>query len=311
MEKLEKAMKAAEKMRSEWAESDAKRDSGLESRADVCCISDIVYTESETEDERLWHLADIFYPVEKQDNYPVIVSVHGGGWFYGDKKLYSHYCELLASYGFAVVDFNYRLSPKYKYPAGFLDVCHLMEFIKVNAGKYSLDMDRLFGVGDSAGAQLLSQYCVASTNAEYRSLIPGLEDIQLPVPKRVALNCGIYNMKDMANRDQIVEWYLTADDLDAFKDKCELSDIAKSFWDVFDHITGDFPETYLMLSVNDDLKIHTYPMKKKLEEKGVYFVFREFGEDCTDDGHVFHVNMKSENGHKCNSEEIEFFRGIK
>ena len=51
------------------------------------------------------------YMGDSDKAYPVIVSVHGGGWFYGDKKLYSHYCCHLAQSGFVVVNFNYRLAP--------------------------------------------------------------------------------------------------------------------------------------------------------------------------------------------------------
>ena len=53
-------------------------------------------------------LFDIYYPAEldAQTSYPVIVSVHGGGWFYGDKELYSYYCCHLASKGFVVLNFN-------------------------------------------------------------------------------------------------------------------------------------------------------------------------------------------------------------
>ena len=50
------------------------------------------------------------YMGDSDKAYPVIVSVHGGGWFYGDKKLYSHYCCHLAQSGFVVVNFNYRLA---------------------------------------------------------------------------------------------------------------------------------------------------------------------------------------------------------
>lgn len=52
---------------------------------------------------------------------PVIVSVHGGGWGYGDKERYQYYCMSLAQQGFAVVNFSYRLASKYKFPAPLED----------------------------------------------------------------------------------------------------------------------------------------------------------------------------------------------
>ena len=83
----------ANEKRIAWAKSDALRDAGINEPALVKKITDIKYTESETEDEKKSHLMDIYYPTDnnklvKNDLFPVIVSVHGGGWFYGDKELY-------------------------------------------------------------------------------------------------------------------------------------------------------------------------------------------------------------------------------
>ena len=51
-----------------------------------------------------------------------------------------------------------------------------------------------------------------------------------------------------------------------------------------------------MTSVNDGLRPHTAPMKKKLETLGVPFVYAEYGEGVPSDSHVFHLNLYSENG---------------
>lgn len=108
------------------------------------------------------------YMGDSDKAYPVIVSVHGGGWFYGDKKLYSHYCCHLAQSGFVVVNFNYRLAPQNKYPSAIEDVAYLVKYIDDHARVFGLDMNRFFMLGDSAGAQLTAQYCIAASNQEYR-----------------------------------------------------------------------------------------------------------------------------------------------
>ena len=135
-------------MRHAWSASDAKRDEGLIYPNNVIQIKNLDYKKAidvkkwnesfqREDNERIIYynepddasnldseryasnsLFDIYYPVEldAQTSYPVIVSIHGGGWFYGDKELYSYYCCHLASKGFAVVNFNYRLAPQNKYP---------------------------------------------------------------------------------------------------------------------------------------------------------------------------------------------------
>lgn len=301
-------LNAAYKTRDEWAASDAIRDANITLPEGVTKIVDISYGSSLTEKESVWHTLDIYYPAEKKTVYPVIVSVHGGGWFYGTKELYKPYCMFLASMGFAVVNFNYRRSPEYRYPAAFLDVCSVMDFIYQNSTKYHFDLKQLFMVGDSCGAQLASQYCIYATNEAYRNLIAeivttSLEEVKgytNPIPKAVALNCGIYNMWDFLDQD-ITKWYLP---------KTDDTQLIQSFTTIMDYLNANFPPTYLMMSVNDDLKVHTAPMKRCLEEHQVMTIYKEYGQEDKNDGHVFHLNMHSIAGKQCNEEECNFFKTI-
>lgn len=299
----------ANKWRNDWAKNDAKRDANLVEPENVKKLVDICYADNMTKEDMgaelndsKAHLTDIYYPKDVTlDKYPVIVSIHGGGWFYGDKELYRHYAMHMATLGFAVVNFNYRLSPENKYPCGFTDVCYLMDYLARNADKYQLDMNRFFVVGDSAGAQLCSQYSIFATNPSYRKLFDKLNYLKVPVPTKIALNCGIYDMVERATKEDVIcSWYLSDDMSENDKE---------SFYHVIDYVTSDFPETYLMLSVNDDLKECTKAMKDKLEEHKISFTYKEFGQDNPDDGHVFHLNMRSKNGKICNDEEAKFFVG--
>lgn len=304
-DQLEEMILAANKVRKEWAESDAKRDVGIVLVKDIIEHKDIVYANQDT----TWQNLDIYYPktFETEENldkntdktFPVIVSVHGGGWFYGDKELYRPYTMELASYGFIVVNFNYRRSPESTYPDTFYDVIDVMQFVKAHAQEYHMDLNQLYMVGDSAGAQLVSQYAIYATNQEYCDLFVERNDKELPVPKKVALNCGIYDMRDAFYEERgFTDWYV----------KKTMSDAMESgFWDVLSYMNEDFPESYLMCSVNDDLMKHTAPMKARLEEVGVPFIYREFGQDNKEDAHVFHLNLHSKNGKICNEEQIAFF----
>jgi acetyl esterase/lipase len=96
-------------MRQKWAEGDVKRDAGVVDPEDVIRFTDIPYGEHSE------NLLDVYCPAGTEKPLPTIISIHGGGWFYGSKKLYSHYCLRLAKRGFTVVNFDYRLAPEYKY----------------------------------------------------------------------------------------------------------------------------------------------------------------------------------------------------
>lgn len=135
---------------------------------------------------------------------PVIVSVHGGGWGYGDKERYQYYCMSLAQQGFAVVNFSYRLASKYKFPAPLEDTNRVFVWLLAHAVRYGFDTHNVFGVGDNAGVHLLALYGACCTNPAYVALFT----VRPPagfVPRAVALNCGVYcvemsNKKDLTTR---------------------------------------------------------------------------------------------------------------
>lgn len=103
----------SDKIRHDFGESDAKRDAGLKIPGDVFRYTNFHYGEEEQQ------VLDVYRPRSAKDitSIPVIVSVHGGGWMYGDKDLYQYYCMSLCRFGFAVVNFSYRLAPEHKFPA--------------------------------------------------------------------------------------------------------------------------------------------------------------------------------------------------
>ena len=247
-------------------------------------------------------LFDIYYPAEPdaQTTYPVIVSVHGGGWFYGDKELYSYYCCHLASKGFAVVNFNYRLAPQNKYPAAIEDVAYLIRYIHENAGMLHLDMSKFYMLGDSAGAQLTANYCIIAGNAVYRSKLDFFTYDRLP--KAVCLNCGAYEMDK--REENISDWYMKNED----GSYAVSEEQRKFFRSQLEYLTKDFPPAYLMYSVNDDLRFQTIYLDERMEKLGIRHVIRSFGEAHPDSGHVFHINLKNPEGIQCNEEECAWFR---
>ena len=104
-------------VRKSFKEGDDIRDAGLTTPEDVVRYDDILYGT-----DPKWQVLDLYRPKNKEgEKLPVIVSIHGGGWVYGDKERYQYYCMSLAERGFAVVNFTYRLAPEFKYPAPLED----------------------------------------------------------------------------------------------------------------------------------------------------------------------------------------------
>lgn len=277
--------------------SDKKRDAGLTTPEDVKRYDDIFYGP-----DRNHHVLDIYRPKDLTEKIPVIVSVHGGGWVYGDKELYQWYCMSLAQRGFAVVNFTYRLAPRFKYPAGIEDTNTVFEWLINNASEYGLDTDNIFAVGDSAGAHMLSVYCDILSNPEYA------ETYHLRIPENlhinaVALNCGCYDavLKAMDTTQNTAA--LMKDVLPHKGTKEELEWISP-----INHVTKDFPPAYIMTSNEDFLKDQAPVMLEKLHAEGVTCESAFYGTEQEPLGHVFHLDMRSEVAHKCNDAECAFFR---
>jgi len=98
-------------------------------------------------------LLDLYLPAaEPQAPLPVIVWIHGGGWFRGSKED----CRLawLANEGYAVASVGYRLSWEKQWPAQIDDCREAVRWLRTHAAKYRLDPQHFVAAGASAGGHL-------------------------------------------------------------------------------------------------------------------------------------------------------------
>jgi len=88
--------------------------------------------------------------------HPIAIIIHGGGFVAGTSKNGSEaYCaDFLAPAGYAVFSINYRLAPKYPYPAMVHDVVRAIRFLRHHASEWNADANRIALIGGSAGGYL-------------------------------------------------------------------------------------------------------------------------------------------------------------
>lgn len=284
-----------------FRKGDAIRDKGLITPENIKRYDSIDYYGDKIQD----HLLDVYYPIVKEKPLPVIISIHGGGWVYGNKETYQFYCMNLAQYGFAVVNFNYRLAPKYKFPAALEDVNAVFHWMEKNSETLQLDLNNLFVVGDSAGAQLAAQYATITTNAEYAKIFHfKTTDIKI---KAMGLNCGMFDPLDRVRNQGNV-----------FKNRF-LKDLLKDYlgkeiyryeneMDFQSNIASTYPISFVTCSVNDVLVGCKPVFLEKLKNSQITHIYKEYGHNDRSNNHVFHLNIRKEEAIKLNSEQIEFFR---
>ncbi len=124
---------------------------------------DIRYADR-NEDEAL----DLYLPEEGDGPFPVIIDLHGGGWYYGVKSSLKVTPVLTGlKRGYAVVSLAYTLSVHAPFPAQIYDVKAAIRFLRAHAKEYHLNPQRIGLWGLSAGAHLAA---LAGTSANVREL---------------------------------------------------------------------------------------------------------------------------------------------
>jgi acetyl esterase/lipase len=98
-----------------------------------------------------YHKLDLYLPVSDKPT-PLVIFIHGGGWYEGDKS--KPHAVFLVEQGFAVASINYRLVDEATWPAQIHDVKAAIRFLRKNAAQYNIDPNKIGVWGMSAGGHL-------------------------------------------------------------------------------------------------------------------------------------------------------------
>ncbi len=275
------------------SKSDKKRDSQIPLPAGVTECRNIAYGPHGTA-----NLLDVYYPEGTREPLPTIVSIHGGGYVYGSKEIYRRYGMSMASRGFAFVNFNYRLAPKVKFPSPLVETNAVLEWVRMNAQRYHLNPERIILLGDSAGAQLTSQYAAIHTNPEYAALF-GMDLAKVKI-RCVGLFCGLYDMTEWktGKRTGLAKDYLGT-----------VVPENDPRLNVLESITASYPPAWIVTGWNDFLRANAEPMYEFLSAKGIPCAWKCYGQEGQKEvAHVFHVNIRLPEAQQCNDDSAAFFR---
>jgi acetyl esterase/lipase len=98
----------------------------------------------------------IYEPVNRTEaQLPALLWIHGGGYVLGDPDLDDSLCEQFVIEAKCVtVSVDYRLAPKYRYPAAIEDCYAALKWIVEKAVDLNIDTSRVAVAGASAGGGL-------------------------------------------------------------------------------------------------------------------------------------------------------------
>ncbi|WZU02627.1 alpha/beta hydrolase [Erysipelothrix sp. D19-032] len=145
-----------------------------EIRAQVDVQENLVYPSVETD-----NIFDLYKPKNATGMEPVIIWVHGGAFVGGDKADITEYSVLLAQRGFVVANMNYQRAPKQTTPVKLYKLESFTRTYHPIAICTTLNMDKVFYAGDSAGAHIVSQFVLIQNDLAYSEKV-GIKPVMAP-----------------------------------------------------------------------------------------------------------------------------------
>ena len=231
------------------------------------------------------HRMDVYRPASIQRTYPVVINVHGGGLVMGNKEFNRFFCAELCRLGYVVFSIEYRLVPEVQVYQQFADVAAAMNYIDDSVLVYGGDPNRVYMVGDSAGAYLIV-YTVAMQKSNALATAANVEHSQLKI-RALGLISGMFYTRRF-------------DEIGVFLPKTlygknhKHTAFAPFTNPEHPEITKNLPPCFLITSHNDHLRQYTLDFAAALRRNGTKCELMDFGEDerLTHAFSVFDPDMK-------------------
>jgi acetyl esterase len=255
-------------------------------------------------------MLDIWRPIDREENLPVVFYVHGGGFRALSKDSHWIMGLIMARQGYLVVSINYRLAPKHPYPVPLQDTCSAWLWALENVAEYGGDPKRIAIGGESAGANLAMALTVAACYPRPEPWAKAIFDAGV-VPKVAMPACGIFQVSDVK---RYARAGLTTRFAQAVIDDCEdcyLPDEAQranpGLADPLCIIENEtpvraLPPTFLPVGGGDPLKQDNHRMAEALANRGTEAIERVYPGEM----HAFHALIYRRQARQCWKEMLAF-----
>jgi acetyl esterase len=131
---------------------------------------------------------EILRPAPRTPARPPVVYVHGGGWIFGRKELYSADLAFLTGRGHTVYNLEYPLAPEHPFPVPLLSLVAALAWIR----RRDPEIDSVHLMGDSAGGNLaLMLGLICADPQRFAFLDPALAICALPNARSVVSLYGV------------------------------------------------------------------------------------------------------------------------
>lgn len=261
---------------------------------------------------------DVYFPESvdgSAEQLPTLIWTHGGAWISGHRDDAAPYFRLVADQGYTVISLGYSLAPEHRYPRAVHQVNDALAHIQANAERYHVDPARIVMAGDSAGAQITSQYAAIVTNPGFATemgMTPAIAPAQL---RGVILFCGIYDLVAFVEQADatsgIMQWGIR-EALWAWTGSRDSDSTALQQMSTIDHVTPAFPVTFISGGNGDPLTdAHSKPLAERLQAEGVDVTTLFFPPDHEPQlPHEYQFNLDNADGQEALTQVLAFLTRV-
>ena len=223
---------------------------------DLVCVDDVSYEGP----DGTTLVADVYRPKDSSaDPLPIVVFVHGGGLFVGNRKTNREYAELMAERGYLVFAPEYRVLEETDAVGEISDVCAGLSYIASHASEFGGDLTRVVVNVESAGA-FPALYATAVLGSSYLQEAFGIQAPELYVRGLACFGGMLYTTAD----DPVGLVYHRAMYGDRLRDK----DFMELMNPEDPRVESSLPSVLQVTSGADFLKAHTLRYDEALERAG-------------------------------------------
>jgi acetyl esterase len=259
---------------------------------------------------------DIYRPTFGKGPFPVVFYVHGGAFSSLSKDTHWVMALSFARRGYLVVNINYRLAPRHRFPAPLQDVFAAYQWTLDNVAHFGGDVDHMVLAGESAGANLVTSLAIAGAYQRPESWAREIYDRNQPL-KAVLAACGVYQVsngaryfKDVRNRflrdrlTELSEIYLPKNS-HGLEGGIDLADPAVIL-ERGQVPTRPLPPFFLPVGTRDPLIADTRRLAQALAGLGVPAEPRFYAGE----GHAFHAVILKESARQCWRDTFDYLNRV-
>ncbi|MGO2100219.1 alpha/beta hydrolase [Vagococcus salmoninarum] len=245
--------------------------------------------------------------------HPVIFWLHGGAYVGGQKEDVSIYTNMLAAEGFAVVNIEYDLAPRTRYPGPLTQLAEVYREIQLKATDYSLDLENVVFGGDSAGGQIVAQFINIQVNEEYAQAAGFARTVDPASIKSAIFFCAPFSLSEATKplRElpllkffvKRIGWAYTGN-----PDWFESTIIQEA--DMLTHITGNFPRSFITDAHNFSFEDQGKALAKLLKSQGTE-VITAFYDSQEELDHEYQFDMTLPASQATFEKVVEFLKPLK